>query len=145
MPAPFFKTTQLEVAGGETEIFEIPAPPYGVLNRLWLSQITGALDGFSLSLYTSEKPAGDSQDDFSEAEDDDISAGAFEVLPTQIVSASSATLSLFEKNYAYVVNEYLLNGVLRHSKLFAKLVVAGSGDKAFELAYLIQPPAGEAF
>lgn len=145
MPAPLFKTKTIVVTAGETTSFELPAPPYGVLNRLFVRQTDGALDGFTFSLYTSEEPSGDSVDDFSEVESDDISVGAFEVLPPQVVNASSAEVSLFEKNYGYIVNEYLLPNAMLRSALYAKLTVAGSGEKTFDIGYLIMPPASDSF
>lgn len=133
---PYSRTLRLNAVGGETLRFEMPAPVAGVLNRLVLRQVSGALEGFTLDLYTSETPSGDDTDDYSEVDDDAGSAVSFQVLPTQTVAALSQVLALYEKNYGYMVNELAGEG-RRKSALFAKLVVSGSGVKPFDLSYLI--------
>ena len=133
---PYERHRRLEAVGGETLYFEIPTPPSGVLNRLVLRQASGVLAGFTLDLYTSETPSGDTTDDYSEVDDDTGSELNFQVLPTQTVAALSASLALYEKNYGYVSNELASEG-RRKSVLFGKLVVAGSGAKLFDLSYVI--------
>lgn len=133
---PYERHQRLDAVGGETLHVELPAPPSGVLNRLVVVQAGGALDGFTLDLYTSEAPSGDDTDDYSEVDDDDGSALPFQVLPTQTVAAAAASFALYEKNYGYATNELASEG-RRKSRLFAKLVVAGSGDKPFDLGYVI--------
>lgn len=145
MPAPSFKTVTVTVTSGQAETIPLPAPAYGVLNRLFVGQTTGSADGFTFELFTSEEPAGDSIDNFSDVEDDEISPGAFEVLPLQTVASASTKLNLFEKNYGYITNEYLLDNAVRRTTLYAKLTAAGSGPKTFDISYLIMPPAGESY
>lgn len=132
---PYSRMRTLLLEGG-ANYFEISAPVSGTLNRLIVHQEDGALDGFDVEIFTSESPAS-SDDSYSEVDDDaGVDASLFRVLPAQSVSASSATLALYEKNFGYEVNELAGEG-RRKTALFVKLTVAGSGAKTFRLSYLI--------
>ncbi len=138
---PYQYQDRYSVTAGADNCVEVPAPIRGRLRRLVVQQVSGALDGFTVRLYTSESACGRSGNSYADVADASLlSESMFQIGYDYVVAASSDLLNQQALDVPYVDNEMAGNGRLK-SALFVKLTPAGSGTKVFDVGYTIDTPS----
>jgi hypothetical protein len=150
MTTPYTRQLQAETSGGQIICIEMPAPPRGVLSRLIVKQIEGALQGFTFDVFDREQACLDSSYEISEAGAEDgggVAQGLEEelhkVLATVDVAASTATSEQFGLERPYVNQDDRDQRETPRSMLYFRLDPSGDEAKVFQIAYTITSDVGK--
>ncbi len=140
MTIPYTREITLTAVGGSHSCVVLPVPPLGILTRLIVKQLSGALDGFSYTLYdrgdccTGVPLDSLNPNDLADRIDPDL----HRVMEPQTVTSGQSTSGKFNVQYPYVNRDerHPVTGQLTYA-LYLDLLPSGAGSKNFAIAYTV--------
>lgn len=122
---------------------QLPAPPAGIIQKLVISQVDGALEGFIADILD-RQDACEGETSLSDNSSDDtylLGKESHKVCPTLTVNASDGVSSSFAVAWPYEnKDEQDSTNRLATRALYLDLDVAGNNSKNFTVSYVIAKP-----
>jgi len=135
---PYSNRVEQAIASGSGTTIALPAPPRGVVSRLIVKQVDGALEGFTFDIYSRVEAAEDnsvSQDGTS------YDPELYKLQATQTVGGGNNLSEQYGLALGYVNQDTRrLEGIPR-TQIHIEITPGGSGNKTFQIAWTILSPA----
>jgi hypothetical protein len=137
MTTPYCSQVDVTAIGGTNLCVTLPAPARGIVVRLVVKQMSGALDGFTYELYDREDACASVATDSTNPDDLTWFADAdiHRIQAKQTVNASANTGAQYGLLLPYI-NRDEQDPYMRTPKtaIYLDLLAAGSGEKDFSIA-----------
>lgn len=141
MPQIYETSIEFTATSGEDNCQELLAPSRGILRKLIVKQINGALAGFTFDLLNrfdacpSVAEISLSGEDAGQLMDLEL----HRIIDQITIASSNALSSQFSIQSAYANEDEQDNRKTPNSRIYLSLNPTGTGDKIFQVAYAIEP------
>lgn len=117
-----------------------PAPTRGVLRKLVIKQLNGALDGFTLNAYNRRDACSSVAEISNSFDTQDLADPDLHKICAEVSVSSTNRLSAqYGLSNAYENLDEQDNRRTGNSRIYFEINASGSGDKTFQIGYAIEP------